>query len=229
MASTNKTTNLSLSQFIATDKPSWLSDYNADMAKIDAGYATAISDSASAVSGAASASAAAQAAQATANSAETRSTNNATEIDNIKNGLAATAYNGTPTNNAKGTFIAVAAEYMAAFKFDIGWSGKPTNNTVSGSTTRIPIMTIPGNILSIEASTLAAPKTILLTTELLMYNTDSLISMPIAAIFDGANTIFYGALGTTLFEGITAMNRVCGTAVYFPTVLFFSDIDMENI
>ena len=36
MASTNKTTNYELSQFLGTDKPAWLSDYNSDMGKIDA-------------------------------------------------------------------------------------------------------------------------------------------------------------------------------------------------
>ena len=36
MSSTNKTTNYELSQFIGTDKPAWLGDYNSDMAKIDA-------------------------------------------------------------------------------------------------------------------------------------------------------------------------------------------------
>lgn len=35
MGSTNKTANLELSQFIATDSPKWLTDYNADMEKID--------------------------------------------------------------------------------------------------------------------------------------------------------------------------------------------------
>lgn len=35
MGSTNKTTNYELSQFVGTDKPSWLGDYNADMSKID--------------------------------------------------------------------------------------------------------------------------------------------------------------------------------------------------
>lgn len=40
MASTNKTTNLELSQFIGSDSPKWLTDYNADMEKIDAGYQT---------------------------------------------------------------------------------------------------------------------------------------------------------------------------------------------
>lgn len=37
MSSTNKTTNYDLSQFIGSDKPAWLTDYNQDMAKIDAG------------------------------------------------------------------------------------------------------------------------------------------------------------------------------------------------
>lgn len=35
MASTNKTQNLELSQYIGTDKPTYLGDYNSDMAKID--------------------------------------------------------------------------------------------------------------------------------------------------------------------------------------------------
>jgi hypothetical protein len=35
MSSTNKTTNYELSQFLGTDKPAWLNDYNQDMSKID--------------------------------------------------------------------------------------------------------------------------------------------------------------------------------------------------
>ena len=37
MASTNKTTNYELSQYVGSDKPSYLGDYNSDMSKIDAG------------------------------------------------------------------------------------------------------------------------------------------------------------------------------------------------
>lgn len=40
MSSTNKTSNLELSQFIGTDSPKWLTDYNSDMQKIDAGVGT---------------------------------------------------------------------------------------------------------------------------------------------------------------------------------------------
>ena len=35
MSSTNKTTNYELSQFIGSDKPAWLVDYNGDMSRID--------------------------------------------------------------------------------------------------------------------------------------------------------------------------------------------------
>ena len=37
MSSTNKTTNYELSQFVGSDKPAWLADYNSDMSKIDTG------------------------------------------------------------------------------------------------------------------------------------------------------------------------------------------------
>ena len=38
MASTNKTKNLQLSQFEPGDKPSFISDYSSDMAKIDKAF-----------------------------------------------------------------------------------------------------------------------------------------------------------------------------------------------
>lgn len=38
MASTNKTQKMNLSQFSATDKPAWLSDYNNDMQRIDTAF-----------------------------------------------------------------------------------------------------------------------------------------------------------------------------------------------
>lgn len=36
MTATNHTTNYKLNQFVGTDRPTWLGDYNGDMAKIDA-------------------------------------------------------------------------------------------------------------------------------------------------------------------------------------------------
>lgn len=62
MSSTNKTTNYNLSQYIGTDKPTYLGDYNGDMLKID-NQMKANADSAS------NATSAAGAAQAVANKA----------------------------------------------------------------------------------------------------------------------------------------------------------------
>ena len=50
MSSTNKTTNYDLSQFVGSDKPAWLSDYNQDMSKIDTAIKSA-SDAATSAGG----------------------------------------------------------------------------------------------------------------------------------------------------------------------------------
>lgn len=66
MGATNTTTHYNLSQFVSTDKPAWLQDYNGDMLKID----TAID----------AAKVAADTAQTTANAASGASTQNANDI-----------------------------------------------------------------------------------------------------------------------------------------------------
>lgn len=71
MASTNKTVTLQLSQFTSTDKPSWLTDYNGDMEKIDTFAASVDGDVSQAVSDAANAKTIAQTANTTAQQAQT--------------------------------------------------------------------------------------------------------------------------------------------------------------
>lgn len=51
MTATNHTKNYSLSQFAGTDRPTWLGDYNGDMAKIDAQLKQNADDIASASAG----------------------------------------------------------------------------------------------------------------------------------------------------------------------------------
>ena len=82
MGHTNSTANLSLPQFIGTDKPTWLGDINSAFSDIDAYVGTnnaavsgAVSDAASAVSQAASAVSTANAANTTAGNASTAATN----------------------------------------------------------------------------------------------------------------------------------------------------------
>lgn len=51
MTATNKTENYQLSQFVGSDRPTWLVDYNGDMAKIDAQMKQNADDIASAAAG----------------------------------------------------------------------------------------------------------------------------------------------------------------------------------
>lgn len=69
MSSTNHTTNYGLSQFLGTDKPAWLVDYNGDMAAID----TQMKANADAAAGA----------QTTANTADGKADTNASAISTL--------------------------------------------------------------------------------------------------------------------------------------------------
>ena len=51
MTATNKTENYELSQFVGSDRPTWLGDYNSDMSKIDAQLKQNADDIASAAAG----------------------------------------------------------------------------------------------------------------------------------------------------------------------------------
>ena len=98
MASTNKTTTLKLSQFVGTDKPDWLTDYNEDMEKIDTWATTANSDIADANNKATQAVNTANGASTSANAATTAANNAVTVANSVVNGWE----NITPTNiNAK--------------------------------------------------------------------------------------------------------------------------------
>lgn len=76
MGATNKTPNLELPQFIGTDKPSWLGDFNGAMTAIDTGYGKQSGD----ISAAASA---AQTAKTTADAAQEASAANTTSIQQL--------------------------------------------------------------------------------------------------------------------------------------------------
>lgn len=205
MASTNKTTNLSLSQFIATDKPSWLSDYNADMAKIDAGYGTAISDSASAVSGAASASAAAQAAQTTANSAETRSTSNAASIRALND--LTTPQNLTITQISGNTSsfggYASTCSGIISLRFSANSLSATTGAVTSEDRTFIPIFSIPGNIIKLPTSTLGGDNQFFVGYCNIINSSNITRGGLFNAYYDGTNTIFYLNIKTASVGSIT--------------------------
>ena len=87
MASTNKTTNYELSQYVGSDKPTYLGDYNSDMLKIDTAMktnadniSTASSTATTANSTANTANETATTANSTANTALAKATQNEADI-----------------------------------------------------------------------------------------------------------------------------------------------------
>lgn len=96
MASTNKTTNYELSQYVGTDKPTYLSDYNGDMYKIDAQMKVNADNVATAISSAQSATTTANQANTTANQANTT----ANSANTTANSASTTATNAQTTANS---------------------------------------------------------------------------------------------------------------------------------
>lgn len=117
MASTNKTTHYELSQYVGSDKPTYLGDYNTDMVKIDTGINSAQTK-------ADTANVAATTAQTTAETAQTTAT---TAITNAAN--AQTAAN---TANAS---IGTLANLETAEKTNlVGAINEVVNNVVNTET-----------------------------------------------------------------------------------------------
>lgn len=85
MASTNKTTHYELDQYVSTDKPTYLTDYNGDMLKIDSGIYTAQQKADSAYTLAGTADGKADNAQTTANTAVTNAGTANTNIGTMAN------------------------------------------------------------------------------------------------------------------------------------------------
>lgn len=82
MGATNHTTNYNLSQFVGTDKPAWLTDYNGDMLAIDTAIKAAANDAAAAQT-------TANLADGTATSAASTASTLNTQINTPSTGLAA--------------------------------------------------------------------------------------------------------------------------------------------
>lgn len=129
MASTNKTTTLKLSQFVGTDKPDWLTDYNEDMEKIDAFATTAESDIVAAQVASTQAKEVANSASYAANTASTSAANAVTVANSIINGWETivptnvnakiAAFTRTVRGNLPAGILFVSAYYYSAQKFSL--------------------------------------------------------------------------------------------------------------
>ena len=108
MSSTNKTTNYELSQFVGTDKPTFLGDYNGDMLKID----TQMKDNAD---GIATAVASADTANENASSALTK----ANDVETALGGVSTTASNALAKATNNETVLNNFIDYLNLVNFDV--------------------------------------------------------------------------------------------------------------
>ena len=114
MASTNKTTNYDLSQYIGSDKPTYLGDYNSDMSKIDTQMKTNADNIATAIAGVESATSTANQANTTANQANTTANSasqTASQAQSTANTASSTASSALATaTQAQGSANQVAGD-----------------------------------------------------------------------------------------------------------------------
>lgn len=99
MSSTNKTTNYDLSQYIGTDKPTYLGDYNSDMNKIDAQMKKNADATASAMSIAGTANSNATQAKSQAEAALKTGTQAQNTAENAQNTASTASQNATTALN----------------------------------------------------------------------------------------------------------------------------------
>ena len=121
MASTNKTTHYELSQYVSSDKPTYLVDYNGDMAKIDTGINAAKTTADGASTAATNAASDAANAQSTANTAVTNAATAQTAADTANTNIGTLA---NLTTVAKNNLVAAVNELK---------TGVDDNSTAIGS------------------------------------------------------------------------------------------------
>lgn len=141
MSSTNKTTNYELSQFLGSDKPAWLSDYNTDMSKIDT-QMKANADGVTANTGASSANTTAIGTLTNLTTdAKTNLVNAINEVDSHADSAQGTASSALSTATSASTNVTNLANYFAM-----------TSVTKYNSTSNYQITSGGGSVYSAELS-----------------------------------------------------------------------------
>ena len=201
MASTNKTTTLDLSQFVGTDKPDWLTDYNEDMEKIDTWATTADSDINAANNNASGAKTTAEAASQAANTATTSAAQANSAVQNILTSLNWTRGTiATPTANIFSS-ITMTGEYQpgtkllsvygtGVFQQSIS-SAIPSDNYISIGTLNIAGMPNPGENKTVAAACVLTglSTSAIIATQSMFIRPDKSIVVYIADIWPNPDTI----------------------------------------
>ena len=128
MSSTNKTTHYELSQYVSSDKPTYLTDYNGDMLKIDTGINAAKTTADSASTAATNAATAASSAQTTANTAVTNAATAQSTADTANTNIGTLA---NLTTTEKTSLVGAINEVNAKSEVVDSMSGTDTNKAPS--------------------------------------------------------------------------------------------------
>ena len=217
MASTGKTTNYELSQFIGTDKPSWLGDYNGDMLKIDTALGSINATATTAQSGVASAQSAASAAQQTANAAQQKATANAQDISELKTNLSTSSGGTTPnpqnTDNINFWLFSKNSIVMSLKGSTFIPASGITSKVDSGTDSFFPLQSVVGNPFNLSVSTIAS-NSFFIGPSYITASDGSVKTMNIYATYDGANTVFSGYYNTSkIGDLVSSMISISATVV----------------
>ena len=145
MASTNKTTNYELSQFLGTDKPAWLSDYNTDMSKIDT-QMKANADAATAAGGTATAATTAIGTLASLTTdVKTDLVSAINEVDSNADTAQNTATNAATTANTAASGITSLTNYLNLGATNVSLTNSDMSLTGTGTIRNTSNLHIVGN------------------------------------------------------------------------------------
>lgn len=213
MSYTNSTPNLHLPQYIATDKPTYLGDWNASMQTIDTVITATQATANGANSTAVSANSTAQAAQNTANIANTKADTNSTNITALTNDYNTTQNPTTATESLSSPPVFRRNTHTLTFYgIETQTESKPSG-VIVGSYTKVPIFSTEGNIfnesvtnISDDFSTHFHPGNVIIKATVSSGN--EIFIKPTYAYFDGANTNFYILFFTSEYSTINALNNI---------------------
>ena len=196
MASTNKTQYYELSQYVSSDKPTYLIDYNGDMGKIDTGIRAAKTTADSASTAATNAATAAETAQSTATTAVTNAATAQTAADSANTKIGTLA---NLTTTAKTDLVSAINEIDSDVN-TLNTTVTSTAQTVSNLVTRVGNVETeltPVELYTRDETTAYLPFTI--TIDLTDYE------------YLEIEVVKYGSFGETLTERI----NVGDTSVFF--------------
>lgn len=203
MSATNKTTYLDLPQFIGTDVPSWLGDFNGAMGKIDTGYNNVDikADQATSTANSASSKADVNTQSITSMNAELKTLKEAVKnYDNILNFKLVTCV--PSPNNLKNTSSMIMTQNtnktLASLKFNATMLYPLSNpskyvftwSNSSGTTTFYDLFTIEDNCFKLNQTALPRSSECLTVGVMTTRNdsTRSIARLYVRAWYDGATT-----------------------------------------